>query len=51
MSTAPVVEIWDFIEKLETPGDCAIAPLVYIHEKTVRRIHVLVEQLYSKWTE
>ncbi|WP_440961308.1 Ger(x)C family spore germination protein [Paenibacillus nitricinens] len=33
VSTAPVVEIWDFIEKLETPGDCAIAPLIYIHEK------------------
>lgn len=33
VSTAPVVEIWDFIDKLETSGEYAIAPLIYIHEK------------------
>lgn len=32
VSTAPVVEIWDFIDKLETSGEYAIAPLIYIHE-------------------
>ncbi|WP_042201444.1 Ger(x)C family spore germination protein [Paenibacillus camerounensis] len=30
--TAPVVEIWDFIDKLETPGKNAIAPLINISE-------------------
>ncbi|MDF9843354.1 MULTISPECIES: Ger(x)C family spore germination protein [unclassified Paenibacillus] len=30
--TAPVVEIWDFIDKLETPGKHAIAPLINISE-------------------
>lgn len=30
--TAPVVEIWDFIDKLETPGKSAIAPLITISE-------------------
>ncbi|GGH33293.1 Ger(x)C family spore germination protein [Paenibacillus segetis] len=30
-SSAPVVEIWDFINKLGTHGKSAIAPLVYIH--------------------
>ncbi|KUP24764.1 Ger(x)C family spore germination protein [Paenibacillus sp. DMB5] len=30
--TAPVVEIWDFIDKLETPGKNAIAPLISISE-------------------
>jgi spore germination protein KC len=30
--TAPVVEIWDFIDKLETPGKSAIAPLINISE-------------------
>lgn len=33
VSTAPVVEIWDFIDKLETSGEYAIAPLIYIHEQ------------------
>lgn len=33
VSTAPVVEIWDFIDKLETSGEYALAPLVYIHKK------------------
>ncbi|KAA1190301.1 Ger(x)C family spore germination protein [Paenibacillus sp. B2(2019)] len=32
VSTAPVVEIWDFIDKLEASGEYAIAPLIYIHE-------------------
>lgn len=31
-STAPVVEIWDFIDKLETPGKNAIAPLINVSE-------------------
>ncbi|MBW4085146.1 Ger(x)C family spore germination protein [Paenibacillus sp. S150] len=30
---APVVEIWDFIDKLETSGNNAIAPLISLHEK------------------
>ncbi|WP_342564109.1 Ger(x)C family spore germination protein [Paenibacillus sp. FSL R7-0345] len=30
--TAPVVQIWDFIDKLETPGKNAIAPLLNISE-------------------
>lgn len=33
VSTAPVVEIWDFIDKLETSGKFAIAPLIYIYDK------------------
>lgn len=33
VSTAPVVEIWDFVDKLETSGEYAIAPLISIHEK------------------
>ncbi|MRN55516.1 Ger(x)C family spore germination protein [Paenibacillus monticola] len=33
VSTAPVVEIWDFIDKLETSGKYAIAPLIYIYKK------------------
>ncbi|WP_438495417.1 Ger(x)C family spore germination protein [Paenibacillus sp. IHBB 3054] len=33
VSSAPVVEIWDFIDKLETSGYSAVAPLVYINEK------------------
>ncbi|MEK4513018.1 Ger(x)C family spore germination protein [Paenibacillus sp. FSL K6-2524] len=32
VSSAPTVEIWDFIDKLESRGKCAIAPLVYIHQ-------------------
>ncbi|QSF45495.1 Ger(x)C family spore germination protein [Paenibacillus tianjinensis] len=32
-STAPVVQIWDFIDKLESSGDSAIAPLIYVYEK------------------
>lgn len=32
-STAPVVEIWDFIDKLEASGEFAIAPLIYIYEE------------------
>jgi spore germination protein KC len=32
-STAPVVQIWDFIDKLESSGDNAIAPLIYMYEK------------------
>lgn len=32
-STAPVVEIWDFIEKLETSGHNAVAPLISLNEK------------------
>ncbi|NUU61678.1 Ger(x)C family spore germination protein [Paenibacillus agri] len=30
-STAPVVEIWDFIDKLESSGKSAMAPLIYVH--------------------
>lgn len=33
VSTAPVVEIWDFIDKVETPGEYALAPLIYIHKQ------------------
>ncbi|MNO40078.1 Spore germination protein B3 precursor [compost metagenome] len=32
-STAPVVEIFDFIDKLEASGEYAMAPLIYIHEQ------------------
>ncbi|WP_310831253.1 Ger(x)C family spore germination protein [Paenibacillus pedocola] len=32
-STAPVVQIWDFIDKLETAGNNAVAPLIDIKEK------------------
>ncbi|CQR52191.1 Ger(x)C family spore germination protein [Paenibacillus riograndensis] len=32
-SSAPTVEIWDFIDKLETMGNHAVAPLIYIHEQ------------------
>lgn len=37
VSSAPVVEIWDFIDKLETSGYSAVAPLVYINEKNGRK--------------
>ncbi|WP_340006526.1 Ger(x)C family spore germination protein [Paenibacillus sp. FSL K6-0276] len=33
VSTAPVVEIWDFIDKLEASGEFAMAPLINIHEQ------------------
>jgi spore germination protein KC len=33
VGSAPVVEIWDFIDKLETSGRNAIAPLIFIHEE------------------
>ncbi len=33
ISTAPVVEIWDFIDKVETSGNEAVAPLIYINEE------------------
>lgn len=33
VGTAPVVEIWDFIDKLETSGRDAVAPLISIHEE------------------
>lgn len=29
---APVVEIWDFIDKLEVSGQSAVAPLIHVHE-------------------
>ncbi|WP_340021113.1 Ger(x)C family spore germination protein [Paenibacillus sp. FSL K6-1096] len=32
-SSAPVVEIWDFIDKLETAGINATAPVIHIHKK------------------
>lgn len=35
--SAPVVEIWDFIDKLETSGYSAVAPLVYINEKNGKK--------------
>ncbi|MHA6534487.1 Ger(x)C family spore germination protein [Paenibacillus sp. BAC0078] len=37
-STAPVVEIWDFLDKLETSGNHAIAPLIHIHESNGKKI-------------
>lgn len=33
ISSAPTVEIWDFIDKLETLGNNAVAPMVNIHVK------------------
>ncbi|QUL55534.1 Ger(x)C family spore germination protein [Paenibacillus tritici] len=33
ISTAPAVEIWDFIDKLETKGNNATAPMISIHEE------------------
>lgn len=33
VNTAPVVEIWDFVDKLEASGEFAMAPLIYIHEQ------------------
>ncbi|CAH1056389.1 Spore germination protein B3 [Paenibacillus pseudetheri] len=33
VSTAPVVEVWDFIDKLEASGEFAMAPLINIHEQ------------------
>ncbi|KGE19513.1 Ger(x)C family spore germination protein [Paenibacillus wynnii] len=33
VSTAPVSDIWDFFDKLESSGQHAIAPLVYINER------------------
>lgn len=36
-SSAPVVEIWDFIDKLETEGSHAIAPLIMIQEKNGKK--------------
>ncbi|AIQ56041.1 hypothetical protein PBOR_02995 [Paenibacillus borealis] len=32
-SSAPTVEIWDFIDKLETSGNNSVAPMISIHEK------------------
>ncbi|WP_339253313.1 Ger(x)C family spore germination protein [Paenibacillus sp. FSL P2-0136] len=32
-NTAPTVEIWDFIDKLETSGINATAPIIHIHRK------------------
>ncbi|MNO41807.1 Spore germination protein A3 precursor [compost metagenome] len=32
-SSAPTVEIWDFIDKLETSGKHALAPLIQVHEQ------------------
>ncbi|KHL92792.1 hypothetical protein QW71_27060 [Paenibacillus sp. IHB B 3415] len=33
ISSAPTVEIWDFIDKLETSGNNAVAPMINIHMK------------------
>ncbi|WP_379127789.1 Ger(x)C family spore germination protein [Paenibacillus sp. sgz500958] len=33
ISTAPHVQIWDFIHTLETKGVSTVAPLIYIHKK------------------
>ncbi|MEK3695612.1 MULTISPECIES: Ger(x)C family spore germination protein [unclassified Paenibacillus] len=33
ISSAPTVEIWDFIDKLETSGNSAVAPIITIHQK------------------
>lgn len=32
-NTAPVIEIWDFIDKLQSHGQSALAPTIYVHEK------------------
>ncbi|MDQ0195184.1 Ger(x)C family spore germination protein [Paenibacillus wynnii] len=37
VSTAPVSDIWDFFDKLESPGQHSIAPLVYINERDNRK--------------
>jgi spore germination protein KC len=36
-SSAPTVEIWDFIDKLETIGNNSVAPIVNIHVKNDRK--------------
>ncbi|WP_410513348.1 Ger(x)C family spore germination protein [Paenibacillus sp. BR2-3] len=41
VSTAPVVEIWDFIDKLESQGQDATAPLVFIHEKDQQKSEIV----------
>jgi spore germination protein KC len=32
-SSAPVVDIWEFLDKLEASGYNAVAPMIYIHEQ------------------
>jgi spore germination protein KC len=47
-ATAPVMEIWDFVDRLESDGASAIAPLIIINEKMDKRMSVWMEQLYLK---
>ncbi|WP_313639926.1 Ger(x)C family spore germination protein [Paenibacillus sp.] len=48
-STAPVVEIWDFIDKLEAYGEYAVAPLIYIHEQNkIKNARVSGTAIFSK---
>ncbi|MCL6603288.1 MAG: Ger(x)C family spore germination protein [Paenibacillus sp.] len=37
VSTAPVTDIWDFFDNLESSGENAIVPLVYINERETRK--------------
>lgn len=37
VSTAPVTDIWDFFDNLESSGENAIVPLVYINERENRK--------------
>lgn len=37
VGSAPVVEIWDFIDKLETVGKSAIAPIISIHDENGKK--------------
>jgi spore germination protein KC len=48
-STAPVVEIFDFVDKLETSGEYAIAPLIYIHEQNkIKNARVSGTAIFNK---
>ena len=37
VSTAPVSDIWEYFDSLESPGQQAVAPLVYINERDNRK--------------
>jgi spore germination protein KC len=48
-STAPVVEIFDFVDKLETSGEYAIAPLIYIYEQNkIKNARVSGTAIFNK---
>jgi spore germination protein KC len=48
-STAPVVEIFDFIDKLEASGEYAMAPLIYIHEQNkIKNARVSGTAIFNK---